>query len=225
MEDKHRMTETNFQTVHEHWDREWSREEGRAGWLEPEDRVSDVLPLLRKRNVENVLDHGCGVGRHAIYLAEQGFNCWGMDASETGLQYGRKAARSRGVDVEFMQASVASLPFSDEEFGYVVSWNVIHHGTLDDARESLAEIRRVMRSGGILQGTFLSTRNAKFGRGRNIAPSTYVIDAEEEKSHPHCYCNARQMVTLLAGFDLLKLELFQQEEPDSYHWHYIAEIT
>jgi hypothetical protein len=105
----------------------------------------------------------------------------------------------------------------------VVSWNVIHHGTLTEAAETVLEVHRVMRSGGLFQGTFLAQRNAKYGRGRKIAPNTFVIDEEDEKSHPHCYCDRDEMVDLLHGFEVLELELFEQKEPGSYHWHFIVE--
>jgi ubiquinone/menaquinone biosynthesis C-methylase UbiE len=42
------------------------------------------------------------------------------------------------------------LPFADESFDYVVSWNVVFHGTMGDVGRRLAEIWRVLKSGGLL---------------------------------------------------------------------------
>jgi tellurite methyltransferase len=57
----------------EAWERRWATAEGRADWLEPEPEVRDVVPVLKARGAKTVLDLGCGVGRHALFLAEAGF--------------------------------------------------------------------------------------------------------------------------------------------------------
>jgi Methyltransferase domain len=72
-----------------------------------------------------------------------------------------------------------ALPFSDESFDYVLSWNVIHHGTLGDVGRRLGEIWRVLKPGGPFHGTVLSTRDANYGLGRAIAPDTFVIEAAD----------------------------------------------
>jgi ubiquinone/menaquinone biosynthesis C-methylase UbiE len=74
------------------------------------------------------------------------------------------------------------LPFPDAGFDFVLSWNVIHHGTLGDLGRRLGEIWRVLRPAGLLQATVLSTRDANYGIGRAIAPDTFVIDQVSEKA-------------------------------------------
>jgi hypothetical protein len=106
------------------------------------------------------------------------------------------------------------LPFSDTSFDYVLSWNVIHHGTLGDLGRRLGEIWLVLRSSGLLQVTVLSTRDANYGIGREITSDTFVIDQVERNGHPHCYCDAAMLVGLLAGFDLpLSASNFKSGDP------------
>src|SRR5262249_55875250 len=80
-----------------------------------------------------------------------------------------------------------------------------------DLGRRLGEIWHVLRPGGLLQATVLSTRDANYGIGRAIAPDTFVIDRVERKGHPHCYCDAATLVALLTGFDLLTLSRQLQE--------------
>src|SRR5438477_7416352 len=108
-------------------------------------------------------------------------------------------------------------------FDYVLSWNVIYHGTLGDVGRRLAEIWRVLKPGALYQGTMLPTRNINYGRGRTVAPDTFVVDGAEERGHPHFYCDAATLVALFAGFELLSLKQQQQRKPGSWHWHIIAE--
>jgi len=63
-------------TAIEAWDKRWATAEGRADWLEPELDVIALLPELKARGARTALDLGCGVGRHALLLAEPGAYRW-----------------------------------------------------------------------------------------------------------------------------------------------------
>jgi SAM-dependent methyltransferase len=82
------------------------------------------------------------------------------------------------------QADADALLFGDESFDYVLSWNVIFHGTMGDVGCRLAEIWRVLKPGGLCQCTMLSKRDTQFGRGPQVAPDTF-IRGSDPKAHPH----------------------------------------
>lgn len=63
------MTESSTDTAHQAWQQNWATESGRAHWLEPEADVIAAVGELPKEAGLPVLDLGCGVGRHALYLA------------------------------------------------------------------------------------------------------------------------------------------------------------
>jgi hypothetical protein len=71
----------------------------------------------------------------------------------------------------------------------------------------------------------LSKRNTKFGKGREIAPNTYVDDDKGDKGHPHFYCNAEELIKIFSalGFELWSLVDLPEDTPDSYHWRVVAE--
>jgi tellurite methyltransferase len=213
---------TGCATAIDAWDKRWATEEGRADWLDPEPDVVALLPELKARGVRRALDLGCGVGRHALFLAEQGLMVEAIDGSAAGLKVTRATAQARGVSLGLRQATADALPFDDASFDFVLSWNVIHHGTMGDVGRRLAEIWRVLKPGALYQGTMLPTRNINYGRGRSVAPDTFVVD-DSERGHPHFYCDAATLVTLSAGFELLSLKQQQHRKPGSWHWHIIAE--
>ena len=125
-------------TAVEAWDKRWATGEGRADWLEPHPAVVAILPELRARGAKRVLDLGCGVGRHALLLAEHGFNVKALDGSPAGLAVVRETAAERGLPGERAPGSRRGV--SRRGFDYVLSWNVIHHGTLGDLGRRLGEI-------------------------------------------------------------------------------------
>ncbi len=54
------------------------------------------------------LDLGCGEGRNAIWLAEQGCPTTGVDYSSVAIERARRLARQRGVGVRFLEADVTA---------------------------------------------------------------------------------------------------------------------
>jgi tellurite methyltransferase len=95
--------------------------------------------------------------------------------------------------------------------------------TVSDVGRRLAEIWRVLKPKALYQGTMLPTRNINYGRGRTVAPDTFVRDRAEERGHPHFYCDAATLVALYAGFELLSLKQQLQRKPGSWHWHVMVE--
>src|SRR3546814_4239806 len=73
MQEDARKGGSQLETAHRAGNDQWQSDAGRADWLEPDLDVAAVVPLLRSRGARSVLDLGCGVGRHACFLAGAGF--------------------------------------------------------------------------------------------------------------------------------------------------------
>src|SRR4051794_40286594 len=58
----------------------------------------------------SLLDLGCGRGSFSVRLAQWGYRMTAVEESAAALDIGREAARRRGVEVEFRQAPLGSLP-------------------------------------------------------------------------------------------------------------------
>lgn len=216
---------TDFDTADRQWDRRWRTEAGRADWLEVDPGVAGAAPGLMKQGFSRALDLGCGVGRHAIHLAELGFRTFALDGSESGITFAREQATARGLDIDFRVGRMTALPYDADSFDYVLSFNVIYHGDRQIVEATIAEIRRVLRVGGVYQGTMLSKRNASFGLGGEVAPDTFVnVDADGDKAHPHFYCDATGLVGLFGGFELLELRDLEHAENGTWHWHMRGEL-
>jgi SAM-dependent methyltransferase len=209
-------------TAVEAWDERWATPEGRADWQVPDPGVAALVPILKARGAQHVLDLGCGVGRHALLFAKHGFTVEAIDGATAGLDFARREAAARGPRLSLCQADADTLPFGEKSFDYVLSWNIIFHGTMGDVARRLAEIWRILKPRGLYQGTMLSKRDVQFGHGRPVAPDTF-IRGNEAKAHPHYYCDLAGLTTLFTGFELLSLTQEEQRRPCSWHWHILAE--
>lgn len=215
--------EQRTDTAHHHWNTQWQSEEGRADWLVPEPFVQECTALFRQLEINHILDLGCGVGRHALYLAEQGFTVSAVDGSETAVNYLSEQCRRRQVEIDVNRAEMIALPYENNSLDSVVAWNVIYHGDRAVVQAAIAEILRVLRPGGCFLGSMLSKRNSEVRTGRCIGHNTYINENSSDKDHPHFYCSGSELVALFSGFELLLLEDTEHARPGSYHWHLLAE--
>ena len=222
--DKNIITEaTPTNTAHLDWDVRWQSDEGRADWIEAENFVTETIPFLKARGLQTVLDLGCGVGRHALLLAQEGFTVHAIDASPTAMDFVLKQAGELQLDIQLKMSEMTELPYASETFDYLLAWNVIYHGDLPVVQRSLSEILRVLKPGGIFQGTMLSKRNGEIATGRRIAKDAYINADCFEKRHPHYYCNGAELIAMLGGFEPLTIMDCEHSRKGSYHWHILAE--
>jgi SAM-dependent methyltransferase len=133
------------------------------------------------------------------------------------------------MQIDLVQSMMTDLPFADASFDHVLSWNVIYHGDEDIVARSIAEIARVLKPGGTFLGTMLSARRLPVEQakapGREISRNTWVFEGPGDKVHPHYFCNARDLLALFQGFEVLALRDQIHDTPGSWHWHLLAERT
>lgn len=203
-------------TADQHWNSEWAGIQVGSKWLTPEEDVTVWGACLAPGS--RILDLGAGVGRHARWLADQGFKVVALDAAPEGL-----AEIDKAGGVETVLARMDALPFDDGHFDHVLSWNVIYHGDENVLLRTIGEIRRVLKPGGTFLGTMLSKRRLPHeqakAQGREISRNTWVFDGEGDKIHPHYFCSAAELLALFSGFEVVSLDDREHEKPGSYHWH------
>jgi tellurite methyltransferase len=97
-----------------------------ADWNERYSRgeqiTKEALPLLVRVASElqpgRALDLACGTGRHAIFLAERGWQVRAVDASHVGIEIAEAAARVRGVEIDWRVADLERNEFEIEAEAY-----------------------------------------------------------------------------------------------------------
>ncbi len=173
-----------------------------------------------------ILDLGCGIGRHSLFLAAGGFIVDAFDLSEVGLAALTKTANERCLPVLAQVGDMKALPYPDSCFDGIVAFNVIYHADRQGVELALNEIRRVLAKGGEVFLTLLSKLNPSFTDSANL-----IIDADTRlKTHghetdvPHYYADEAEVIRLLTGFEILRLAYLEEIESRgrSCHYHILA---
>jgi SAM-dependent methyltransferase len=102
-----------------------------------------------ERKDMRVLDWGCGRGRTAFWLREQGYDAHGADVDGRPILNGRHLARSRGLDAEHVLAVIdekGRTPYPDGYFHFICSDQVFEH--VADMDLVAAEMARLLAPGG-----------------------------------------------------------------------------
>jgi tellurite methyltransferase len=97
-----------------------------ADWNERYSRrehvIKEPMPLLArvvdKLKPGRALDVACGTGRHAIFLAERGWQVTAVDGSDVGIELATAIAGERGVEVDWRVSDLERGEFEIEVEAY-----------------------------------------------------------------------------------------------------------
>lgn len=96
------------------------------------------------------LDLGCGHGRHALWLAQQGFEVDAADRSASALRWARERMQAAGVAPRLHEASVFGLALPAAAFDLVVDSGLFHHLPPHRRPGYVARVAGWLKPGGVL---------------------------------------------------------------------------
>lgn len=184
------------------WDDRFEREgdlDWGGLWTEP------FVALLHRHGSKTVLDLGCGTGNDVARLTAAGFDVTGIDFSNKAIEMAR-AKRLAGV--KFIQADMTEpLPFPAMCFDAVFSNVALHMFDDSTTAQVVAEVRRVLVSGGkfIFHVNSHQDRELRSRRKRvveELAPN-FVLEEDGQTVH---YFHKDDLRRLFADWPKLQLE-------------------
>src|SRR5262245_6810969 len=117
-----------------------------ADYLDHEPWIRPAIDRLGDVRGRHVLDYGCGHGMASVVVGRRGAIATGIDLSAGYVEEAQRRAAANEVVAEFVQADAESLPFADRSFDAVWGCAILHHL---DLRRAGAELRRILRPGGV----------------------------------------------------------------------------
>jgi SAM-dependent methyltransferase len=138
-----------------------------------------ALGRFRTANAEDVLELGAGQGRDTLLFAADGMRVVALDYSPEGLDRIVQRARDEGVDerVEIRVADVRErLPFDDGEFDACYGHMLLSMAfSTAEILALAADVRRVLRPGGLFVYTVRNTSDAHYRQGQSHGDDRYEM--------------------------------------------------
>ncbi|AWB35835.1 SAM-dependent methyltransferase [Orrella marina] len=117
-----------------------------------------------------------GEGRNGVWLAEQGFDVWSVDAAPAASEKARRLAQERGVQLRVETADMSKWDWAAEPFDAVIG--IFFQFANPKLRAELFEgMKRAVKPGGVLmiEGYGLKQLEYKTG-GPDIPEHLYTLD-------------------------------------------------
>jgi SAM-dependent methyltransferase len=146
---------------------EWNRryESSELVWTAQPNRF--LVPEVEGLAPGRALDLACGEGRHAVWLAERGWQVTAVDFSDVAIAKGRQLAAARGVEVEWVVADLAQW-----EAGAAFDLVLVFYLQLpaEERRAVFAQGARAVAPGGTFVLVGHDRRNLTEGHGGPSSP-------------------------------------------------------
>jgi len=210
------------------WDSYWGKAANRNFWLEPDKAVVELKETLDSYGIKDILDLGCGIGRHSLYFADFGFNVTAMDSSSEALAILRQLSIEKGAPVKVIQGDYSQDLFPEESFGLVLSFNVLYHGFRDQFHGAVRLIHKWLKPGGLLFFTCPTRRDAKYGNGEQLSPNTYKPLNSVHPSDIHYFADEADIQDFLCQYREISKTIFEHywdnkgTKQFSSSWHILA---
>ena len=200
----------------QHWDTTYSAHPATYG-EEPSAPAVYAAKVFRDAGAQDVVELGAGHGRDALFFAGEGFAVHALDFSAGGLRQLSEAARSSGIGgrVETTVHDVRTpLPLPDSSTGAVFAHMLLCMALSTEQIHGLvAEVRRVLRPGGVFVYTVRHTGDAHYGAGISHGDNIFENDGFAVHFFNH------DLVTALAdGWALVDIHAFEEGELPRRLW-------
>lgn len=191
----------------------WSeifRQKG-AFFTEPHEDIPSIAGLLEIKGATNVLDLGCGSGRHVMYLARYGFSVFGLDSSPEGIEITRSALEKAKLTADLrLRGMTEQLPYDDAFFDAVIAVQVIHHAKVATIIRIVAEITRVLKQDGFIFVTVPRLQN-QAETFQEVESGTFVPMDGPEKGLLHHYFTPEEMREIFFEYNITDIHLDSSE--------------
>ena len=200
------------ESVQKGW--KWLELKDKSGWEIPDGPTMSLVFSYGQHPNIKVYDLGCGIGRHTVYFAEQGYQVFASDISQKAVEETISWLKRVGLSATVNQGRMTHIDQPNNTFDLVVSFNVIYHSFRKDIVKTISEIYRILKPGGIFYGTLLTKdKKSHFTEKENqiIDEQTLIIQGGVEDGVPHFFSHIEDVFDFFADFhieDLVYTEVY-----------------
>ena len=196
-------------------------------WKNPASETFYLLSRWKKQNKKTFLDLGCGLGRHTILFAANGFDVSAFDISDNAIERTGAWAKEMGFDVVIKQGDMLNIPFDDASMDCILCINVISHTDTNGTYKIADELKRVLKSGGECYLTLGSKETWGYKQNWPVVDENTKLRDEPGPEYmvPHFYADHDVIFKIFKDFDIIDVKHVgtyytkNDKTYESYHWH------
>ena len=197
-------------------------------WKNPSIESYYLLNRWSSLKMKKFLDLGCGLGRHTILFAQNGFNVSCFDISKDAIDRTRKWCEEENLKCDYKVGDMLNLPYKDNEFDCILCRNVISHTDTEGMKIIVNELKRVLKKDGECYLTLGSKDTWGFKQESwPLKDQNTRLKMEEgpEFKTPHFYADYNLCKELFKDFEIVTIyQVIDYSESngnlyDSYHYH------
>lgn len=128
----------------------------------PFSQVVSFLAQNRKSGEQKLLEVGCGSGCNLWAASTFGFETYGIDISETILEYADQFLGDRGVSSTLVKGSFDENVFPDNTFDIILDRSSIHCADIDKQGAIIKNIFNLLKPGGLFYFNPAGDENSSF---------------------------------------------------------------
>ena len=201
-------------------------------WLIPCVESHYLSARWKEKGYTKLLDFGCGLGRHSIFFAQNGFSVSAFDISVDAITHLRNWASNENLKIDMQIANMLSLPYQENAFDCLFAHHVISHTDTAGMLEIMSEIKRVIKPNGELFITLCSKESWLFHDSsypRIDNNTTIETDDSPQKGVPHYFVNYDEINNMFDdfGFTLHRIRHYDDcyydgIQRNGYHYFILA---
>ena len=127
------------------WDWKIVQDEKAEPWKIPSIESYYLLNKWSNESKKDFLDLGCGLGRHSILFAQNGFNVSCFDISKDAIERTKKWAEEMDLKLDYKIGDMLNLPYGNNSIDCILCRNVISHTDTEGMKKTVKELKRVLR--------------------------------------------------------------------------------
>lgn len=167
---------------------------------------------------KTILDCGAGGDLPPLALFYQNhYNVAGIEIDPAQIEKANAFAKKENMELNIRQGNMRNLPFADETFSFVYSYNSIFHMKKQDILISIHEMQRVLKPNGLMFVNFLTTNDFRCGHGEDLGHHQY-LQKDDDLTVIHSYFEENEADQFVQGMSILYKENRIMEQTYNGKW-------
>ncbi|MFC2043784.1 class I SAM-dependent DNA methyltransferase, partial [Chloroflexota bacterium] len=112
--------------------------------------IKSIFDKYSKKEINTILDFGCGTGTHALIFSDMGYTVTGVDLSQRMLQLAIRKAEKQNKQTKFLKGDIRHLDIQKQFDAIVAMFNVLGYQTTNkDVENTIRTVRHHMNLDGL----------------------------------------------------------------------------